>query len=179
MRWFRRGPDRVSHQGPSDNAAATPVLSRDERSPGGPGTNWLGRRHGVVPAAMMVPGCRGRHGTKPGAMRVLLPLMLTVLSLPLLANAQVRETSDYLRRMDSNGDGRVSLAEYQAWMSYAFERMDRNGDGVLAADELPGGRGKPVSLAAHRESLAAAFRRQDSNRDGMLDARELAAPPPR
>jgi hypothetical protein len=91
--------------------------------------------------------------------------------------AQVRASSDYLRRMDGSGDGRVSLVEYQAWMGYAFERMDRNGNGVLSADELPGGRGAPVSLAAHRESLAAAFRRQDANRDGMLDARELAAPP--
>ena len=112
-------------------------------------------------------------------MRLLLPLMLAVVSLPLLVHAQVRESSDYLRRIDGNGDGRVSLAEYQAWMGYAFERMDRNGDGVLGADELPGGRGTPVTLSAHRESLAAAFRRQDANRDGRLDARELAAPPPR
>lgn len=95
------------------------------------------------------------------------------------AGAQVRASSDYLRRMDASGDGRVSLAEYQAWMGYAFQRMDRNGDDMLSAAELPGGRGAPVSLAAHREALAAAFRRQDSSRDGMLDARELAAPPPR
>lgn len=93
------------------------------------------------------------------------------------AAAQMRASSDYLRRMDGSGDGRVSLVEYQAWMGYAFERMDRNGDEVLSASELPGGRGTPVSLAAHREALAAAFRRQDANRDGMLDARELAAPP--
>lgn len=112
-------------------------------------------------------------------MRLLLPLMLIALSLPLFGHAQVGEAGDYLRRMDRNGDGRVSLVEYQAWMGYAFERMDRNGDGELSAAELPGGRGKPVSLTAHRESLAAAFRRQDTNRDGMLDARELAAPPPR
>ncbi len=93
--------------------------------------------------------------------------------------AQVRASSDYLQRMDTGGDGRVSLTEYQAWMGYAFERMDRDGNGVLSAAELPGGRGrgKPVSLAAHRESLAAAFRRQDADRDGVLDARELAAPP--
>lgn len=91
--------------------------------------------------------------------------------------AQVRASSDYLQRMDSNRDGRVSLAEYQAWMGYAFARMDRDGDGLLASAELPGGRGQPVSLAAHRESLAAAFRRQDRNHDGALDSRELAAPP--
>lgn len=112
----------------------------------------------------------------------LLPILASTLWLPALwlpvpANAQVRASSDYLQRMDGDGDGRVSLAEYQAWMGYAFGRMDRNGDGVLGADELPGGRGKPVSLASHRESLAAAFRRQDGNRDGWLDARELAAPP--
>ncbi|MFD0740146.1 EF-hand domain-containing protein [Lysobacter koreensis] len=93
------------------------------------------------------------------------------------ALAQVRASSDYLGKMDSNADGRVALAEYQDWMGYAFARMDRDGDGVLTPAELPGGRGKPVHLAAHRESLAAAFRRQDRNRDGALDARELAAPP--
>lgn len=107
----------------------------------------------------------------------LLPLLLASLWLPLLANAQVHASRDYLQRMDSGGDGRVSLTEYQAWMGYAFERMDRDGDGLLVAAELPGGRGKPVSLAAHREALAAAFDRQDGNRDGVLDARELAAPP--
>ena len=90
---------------------------------------------------------------------------------------QVRASGDYLQRMDTGGDGRVSLAEYQAWMGYAFKLMDRNGDDILSASELPGGRGTPVSLAGHREALAAAFRRQDANHDGLLDARELAAPP--
>ena len=93
------------------------------------------------------------------------------------AAAQVTATDQYLARMDVDRDGRVALTEYQAWMGYAFEQMDRNRDGELTADELPGGRGKPVSLAAHRETLAAAFRRQDSNHDGFLSARELAAPP--
>ncbi|MDQ3617256.1 MAG: hypothetical protein M3374_00755 [Pseudomonadota bacterium] len=94
-----------------------------------------------------------------------------------MVSAQVEATSDYLARMDSNRDGRVSLAEYQAWMGYAFEQMDRNRDDVLSPDELPGGRGRPVTLAEHRQTLAEAFRRQDRNRDGFLDARELAAPP--
>lgn len=104
--------------------------------------------------------------------------LLAVLVLPAGAAAQqVDASGDYLMRMDSDRDGRVSLGEYQAWLGYAFERMDRDRDGVLTAAELPGGRGAPVSLAAHREALAAAFGRQDRNRDGFLDARELAAPP--
>ena len=106
-----------------------------------------------------------------------MPALLAVGLWPPPAVAQVRASSDYLQRMDTSGDGRVSLLEYQAWMGYAFQRMDRDRDGLLAPAELPGGRGKPISLAAHRESLAAAFRRQDFNHDGVLDARELAAPP--
>jgi hypothetical protein len=96
---------------------------------------------------------------------------------PTLAVAQVTGTSDYVARMDSDQDGRVALAEYQAWMGYAFERMDANRDGLLTAEELPGGRGRAISLVEHRESLAAMFRRQDANQDGFLSARELAAPP--
>jgi hypothetical protein len=93
------------------------------------------------------------------------------------AVAQVTASRDYLARMDADGNGRVSLDEYQAWMGYAFAQMDRNRDDRLTPDELPGGRGREVSLAEHRQRLADAFHRQDSNRDGVLDARELAAPP--
>ncbi|KAF1690303.1 EF-hand domain-containing protein [Pseudoxanthomonas koreensis] len=91
--------------------------------------------------------------------------------------AQVERTGDYLARMDTDGDGRVSQAEYVAWMGYAFERMDRDGDGVLSPAEQPGGKGKPLALETHRQRLAERFRRQDANGDGYLDARELAAPP--
>ncbi|MGY1458080.1 MULTISPECIES: hypothetical protein [unclassified Luteimonas] len=96
---------------------------------------------------------------------------------PVPAAAQVTATREYLERMDSDADGRVSLAEYIDWMGYAFHGMDRNGDGVLTPDELPGGRGRAVSLEQHRERLSARFVRQDANGDGFLDAAELAAPP--
>ena len=62
-------------------------------------------------------------------------LLLAAL-LPGAALAQVTDTASYLQRMDSDGDGRVSEAEYVQWMLYAFDRMDRNGDGVLTAEEL-------------------------------------------
>ncbi|HYG07514.1 MAG TPA: calcium-dependent protein kinase 21 [Stenotrophomonas sp.] len=93
------------------------------------------------------------------------------------AAAQVTDSGEYLKRMDGNGDGRVSLDEYLAWMSYAFDQRDRNGDGVLSADELPGGRGKPVTRAAHIATLTERFRKQDANGDGSLSAKELLAPP--
>jgi hypothetical protein len=107
--------------------------------------------------------------------RFLLPFVLS--GLPLAASAQVTATGDYLARIDTDRDGRVSLAEYQAWMSYAFDGMDRNRDGVLSVDELPGRRGKPITREAHLAQLADRFKRQDVNGDGFLSEKELAAPP--
>lgn len=103
--------------------------------------------------------------------------LLACCGLPLAAAAQVGSTGEYLRKMDADGDGRVSPAEYQDWLSYAFDAMDRDRDGVLSAAEQPGGRGAPLTRAEHRARVAQRFARQDANRDGYLSARELAAPP--
>ena len=102
---------------------------------------------------------------------------LLACALSSVAHAQVQATGDYLSKMDADRDGRVSLAEYQDWLSYAFDAMDRDRDGVLSAPEQPGGRGKPLARADHRARIAERFRRQDADRDGFLSARELAAPP--
>ena len=91
--------------------------------------------------------------------------------------AQVASSGDYLLRMDADHDGRVSLVEYQDWLTYAFDGMDRDRDGVLSAAEQPGGKGQPLTREQHRTRLAERFRKQDANRDGYLSARELAAPP--
>jgi len=84
---------------------------------------------------------------------------------------------DYRARMDRNADGRVSLSEYQDWLSDAFDAMDRDRDGVLTADELPGGKGRPITRIQYRQRLAETFHRQDGNRNGWLSAQDLAAPP--
>jgi Ca2+-binding EF-hand superfamily protein len=95
-----------------------------------------------------------------------------------LAAAQGAPSSpqDYLQRMDRDGDGRVSRAEYIAYMDRGFDRLDTDGNGVLEGDELPPG-ARRVTRADYEASLAAAFARQDTNHDGFLDARELATPP--
>ena len=124
-------------------------------------------------------GPRAGFGHRRGGVPVALACWAGLLALSGIgaAGAQVERTGDYLARMDTDGDGRISPAEYVAWMGYAFERMDADGDGVLATAELPGGKGKPITLEEHRRRLAERFVRQDADKDGYLDARELAAPP--
>ncbi|MFC5743136.1 EF-hand domain-containing protein [Dyella tabacisoli] len=102
-----------------------------------------------------------------------------LLLLPLIAAAQdfPQTPAEYLQRMDSNGDGKISEAEYVEYMSNGFRRMDSNGDGVLEADELPGGHGKPITLRSYQDNLRRQFHKLDRNHDGYLSAKELAAPP--
>ena len=123
---------------------------------------------------------KGTEGIKRLRLNPSVPFLLLALlacALPLTTHAQVQRTGDYLSKMDVDGDGKVSLAEYQAWLGYAFHGMDRDRDGVLSPSEQPGGRGAPVTLAEHRARIAERFRKQDANRDGFLNARELASPP--
>ena len=109
---------------------------------------------------------------------LLMLVLLVLVSAPAAAqSSRVETTGDYLQRMDTDGDGRVSLDEYLAWMSYAFDAMDRDGDSVLSAAEQPGGKGKPLTRSEHHARLSERFKRQDANRDGFLSATELASPP--
>ena len=106
-------------------------------------------------------------------------LLAAVAALVPLGTAQAQTRADYLRRFDSDGDGRVSLSEYQDYMSHGFHAMDRNGDRVLSADELPSGvrTRTATTLDGHRRAVARMFDVLDANNDGFLDANELTAPP--
>jgi Ca2+-binding EF-hand superfamily protein len=124
---------------------------------------------------MRVP--TGNVSAKRRLVRRFACLALAVGVLGAKAQAQVTDTGSYLQRMDTDGDGRVSVEEYVQWLLYAFDHMDRNGDGVLSADELPGGKGPPITREQQRQTLIQRFHKQDANGDGYLSARELAAPP--
>jgi len=44
---------------------------------------------------------------------------------------------DRFTRLDDNGDGRVSLAEFNERFNRLFDYLDRNGDGAISQDERP------------------------------------------
>ena len=102
-------------------------------------------------------------------------LVTACLLAPTAGEAQSRD--DFLRRVDTDGDGRVSLAEYQFHMSFAFRQMDIDHDDVLEATEQLVPNAKPLTRAELDARLAAQFKRQDRNHDGYLNAAELSAPP--
>ena len=97
---------------------------------------------------------------------------------PPRAGAQaIANRAAYLSRLDGDGDGRVSLAEYQAYLSRGFHDMDRDGDGVLRGDEWPVPGTRPRRLDDLLADLARQFVRLDLDGDGHLDPHELTAPP--
>lgn len=93
---------------------------------------------------------------------------LTALSIALAtgAQAQTRSTGG-----DANGDGRLSLAEFQAVQGQRMMRLDSDGDGRISAAEwsaMPrGAKAKPAADPAR------AFGRLDRNNDGALDRGEV------
>jgi len=103
----------------------------------------------------------------------ILALALSVTAPP--ANAQSQ--SVYFNNADLDDDGRLSLSEFQDWMSYAFKRMDANHDEVLAPSEQLVHNAKAITLAEHHARMAGQFKRQDKDHDGYLSPREFLAPP--
>ncbi len=57
--------------------------------------------------------------------------------------------------LDTDKDGKISLAEFEARQSPTFTRLDSNNDGAISAEE-------------HKAAKAKQFARMDNNKDGFL-----------
>ncbi|WP_223632555.1 EF-hand domain-containing protein [Rhodobacter sp. TJ_12] len=81
-----------------------------------------------------------------------------------------------LKSFDSDGDGKVTMAEIEAKRAATAKSMDTDGDGLLSAEELVAAEMVQIEdrLAARVKDRIAA---QDSDGDGKLSAAEMASPP--
>jgi Ca2+-binding EF-hand superfamily protein len=117
-----------------------------------------------------------RRATEP-TRPVGLIVLVAVLPWGTAAAQAVATRADYLQRLDRDGDGRISLSEYQSYLTRGFRDMDRDGDGILRGDELPVASARPRRLEDLLTDLTRQFAQLDRDGDGYLDAVELTAPP--
>jgi hypothetical protein len=112
------------------------------------------------------------------------------LALSLVATAALAQPAN----PDTNGDGRITLAEYQtfSWRQW-LQRADGNRDGQISRAEVATAAGARAPMLGmiwgrwdtNRDNMLSraevdvlstqGFRRTDSNRDGVVDSAEAAA----
>ena len=80
------------------------------------------------------------------------------------------------KEVDTNGDGAISRAEFNAYQSRQFKRMDANGDGKISHAEMDAGH-KKQSDSGTTTHLDRRFQAADANHDGGLDREEAQAMP--
>jgi len=90
---------------------------------------------------------------------------------------------DGMRKLDADGDGRISRAEAAAHAAFAerFAQADRNRDGYLVRSELEALRAqhRAERQAGHKARIEASFAKADANRDGKLSRAEIETGMPR
>lgn len=78
----------------------------------------------------------------------------------------------HFKEMDTNGDGMVSKAEFDAAHDKHFKNMDTNGDGQLSRDEMKAGHKAMMEQGKNKR-----FGEADANRDGVLTREEAKKMP--
>ena len=78
----------------------------------------------------------------------------------------------FFDKVDTNHDGTISRAEYQAWIDNRFAKLDSNGDGTVDANEVA-----TSPMAAERvEKRAEGFvRRYDTTGSGQVSRTDFEA----
>lgn len=98
--------------------------------------------------------------------RNLLPAASAAILGVLLAAGANAGKGGFLRAMDADGDGQVTLTEFEARAAKRFARIDANGDGQLSRQEVREAKGK------RKARFQARF---DADKDGTVSAEEITA----
>ena len=97
-------------------------------------------------------------------MRILSLAALTVLAAGTLAGgvALADGKGHFMRKIDTDGDERISMEEATAFQAERFEKLDPNGDGTITLEEW---------TSLHQARFAAG----DSDGDGFVTREEMKA----
>jgi hypothetical protein len=120
-------------------------------------------------------------------------LTLTALAAAGLASAQSKATSapssaataapapgsrhaewrqQFFDKIDTNHDGTISRAEYQAWIDSRFDKLDTNGDGSVNADEVAT---SPAAVRRVQKRAEGFVKRYDATGSGEVSKSDFEA----
>jgi Ca2+-binding EF-hand superfamily protein len=78
----------------------------------------------------------------------------------------------FFDKIDTNHDGTINRAEYQAWVDSRFAKIDSNGDGVVDADEVAT---SPAAVERVQKRADGFVRRYDASGDGKVSKADFEA----
>ena len=93
-----------------------------------------------------------------------------LLAVGAVAATEQQSGQDRFQQLDSDGDGEITQAEFQAHAEARFAKVDADGDGFVTGEEL-----KAAGEARKAERSAKMLERFDTDGNGSLDASELEA----
>jgi hypothetical protein len=105
----------------------------------------------------------------------IIPLLAGSLALgafPAFANEH--DGASKLKKLDSDGDGRVSRAEFVAGKQQKIQKLDANNDGVVTAGEAPA-KAEKKHWWSRSDKSADKVNTADANSDGQVTAAEASA----
>lgn len=88
------------------------------------------------------------------------------------ANRHTQFQQRFFDKLDTNHDGVVSRAEYQAWVDGRFAKLDTNGDGSIDATEIESSPATAVRVQKHVEHF---IKRYDKSGTGNVSESEFEA----
>ena len=80
------------------------------------------------------------------------------------------------KESDANGDGAISLSEFNIFQARQFKRMDNDGDGKITHEEMEAGH-KKKKMGSGTTHLEQRFIAADANQDSGLDRTEARMMP--